>query len=227
MKFKKLKSEKEPIMSTYSEHFYEIIRTGASSSADTVAPLVADIFQPSSVVDIGCGEGHWAKAFEDLGCDVTGVDGSYVKSPVIDNFISANLEKEFPKFDKKFDLAVSLEVAEHLSPERAEDFADYYCSLSDNLMFSAAIKGQGGVHHVNEQWHPFWLEKFAKRGFKFQTGALRWIIWDVASVEWWYKQNLFILTKSIDGLSDEAQELFLKDSGPTNLVHPILWESRQ
>lgn len=41
--------------------------------------------------------------------------------------------------NRRFDLALSLEVAEHLPKKSAEIFVDTLCKLSDTIIFSAAI----------------------------------------------------------------------------------------
>ena len=218
-------------MTSYESSFYNTIRNGCISSAEIVAPYVYNLLKSKtnasdklSIVDIGCGEGHWAKAFENLGCKVVGVDGSYVTNPVVD-FISADLSKSIPleKLDSFYDLAISLEVAEHLVESRADTFVDEFCSLSDNLLFSAAIPAQGGTDHFNEQWFSsYWLPKFEKLGYR-ASGILRFSFWENENVEWWYKQNLMFMTKNPSNYPTLYKNEY---SEPIDMVHPTLWESR-
>lgn len=214
-------------MSIYSNKFYDIIRSASVNSAAVVAPIVYDVLQPKTVIDIGCGEGHWAKAFEDLGAEVVGVDGDYVKSPVVP-FVPANLANSIPALSdlphKRFDLVVSLEVAEHLPAKRADSFVADLCSLADHILFSAAIPSQGGVDHINEQWFStYWWPKFRDQGFT-ATGTLRDEIWNDDRVEWWYKQNLMFITKNPDDYPEFFHEFI--PTAPKDYVHPILWSSR-
>jgi 2-polyprenyl-3-methyl-5-hydroxy-6-metoxy-1,4-benzoquinol methylase len=58
-----------------------------------------------------------------------------------DSFIVKNLE-EYMDRQKEFDLAISLEVAEHLSQESAENFVKTLISCADYIIFSAAIPQQ-------------------------------------------------------------------------------------
>lgn len=212
-------------MSVYSNNFYNAIRQGCIDSSREVAPAVYSMLMPATVIDVGCGEGHWGKAFEELGADVVGMDGDYVKEPVI-AFEAHDLRKPFP-FDRlphnNFDLAVNLEVAEHLPASRAESFVHDLCQLSDNILFSAAIPSQGGVDHINERWFSsYWYPMFKALGYE-SSGLLRYAIWDNPKVEWWYKQNLMFITKN----PAEFPSLFPHPiDPPIDLVHPTLWESR-
>ena len=81
------------------------------------------------------------------------------------------------QIESKFDLAITLEVAEHLSEIRADSFIDDLCALSDLILFSAAIPDQGGRHHINEQWQSYWEPKrFKQRGYHVYD-IVRWKIW--------------------------------------------------
>jgi hypothetical protein len=65
-------------------------------------------------------------------------------------FVTHNLEATLP-LRERFDLAMSLEVAEHLTPGRAESFIQELCGVSDCVLFGAAIPGQGGTNHIHER----------------------------------------------------------------------------
>ena len=68
------------------------------------------------------------------------------------------------RIGRRFDLVNCLEVAEHLDASRADSFVDDLCALGDVVVFSAAIPGQGGTHHVNEQFQSYWQERFRRNG---------------------------------------------------------------
>jgi SAM-dependent methyltransferase len=163
-----------------------------------VVPLVMNIVKPSSILDVGCGTGTWLKAFEEIGVsDYVGVDGDYVQRDSLqipnDKFFPVDLCETW-SLNRKFDLAISLEVAEHLPESIAHQFVATLVSHADTILFSAAVPGQGGQHHVNEQWPLYWQEKFCKHGFYFHD-VIRPLIWDNEKVEWWYRQNIFLLKK--------------------------------
>lgn len=89
---------------TYDNNFYDIIRAGCQSSAAVIAPLIYEHLKPETVIDVGCGEGWHGKAFQDLGCDVLGIDGDYVANRVIP-FTPVDLSKPFT-VGGRFDLAI-------------------------------------------------------------------------------------------------------------------------
>lgn len=195
--------------SSYSPEFFDSIREGSQRSAAAVVPLVVEQFAPSTVVDVGCGEGLWGKAFEDAGCEVLGLDGH--DAPLIPAQ-AVDLTDTLPTFEHDFDLAVCLEVAEHLPLERAETFIAELCGLSHTILFSAAVPGQGGTGHLNEQWPPYWAELFMANGFSC-SDQLRWDLWYDERVCWWYRQNIFVASSRND-LAHEA---------PRPVIHPGAW----
>jgi SAM-dependent methyltransferase len=213
----------------YDKKFYQTIRQGIQNSAAAVVPVVIESLgqAPRRVIDIGCGEGWWAVEFAKHGSEVIGLDGNYVKSALGDRYIASDLmTAPIPaRLFGQFDLAVCLEVAEHLHPNRAASFITELTSLAPVVLFSAAIPGQGGTGHVNEQWPGYWVKLFAENEFKV-TGALRWKIWNDERVENWYRQNLLLAVSEHEDLS--LANLFEEPlATPFPVVHPILYDARR
>ncbi len=216
-------------MADYSRTFYDVIRSGTVASAGAVVPRLFELVQPARVIDVGCGEGHWLLPFEELGAEVIGLDGHYVKTSVLlDRFIPHNIATPLPEhLAGRFDLALSLEVAEHLPPARARSFVADLCSLAPVVVFSAAIPGQGGTGHVNEQWPSYWCELFEAAGFKV-SGALRFEFWNDDRVENWYRQNLLVAVGPTAHASPELAALFASPLAPPwPIVHPVLYNARR
>lgn len=200
---------------TYSQEFFSGQQDGSRASADVIASLVLAETGAKSVVDVGCGVGTWAAAFRANGCTVLGIDGDYV--PRDDLHIPADLFRPIdlnhpPAADEigLFDLAVSLEVAEHLHPSSELSFLDFLTSLAPQILFSAAIPGQGGKGHINERWQSHWIGDFAKRGFVCRD-VIRPQVWKDDRVKHWYAQNAFLFVKA-----DQP----VLSSFPLDVVHP-------
>ncbi|WP_414528408.1 class I SAM-dependent methyltransferase [Nodularia chucula] len=213
----------------YTQNFYQSQRAGSRLSAEAVVPLVIELTQPKSLVDIGCGVGTWLSVFQDFGIeDYLGIDGDYVDVNMLEiapsKFICFDLKQPL-EIERKFDLVVSLEVAEHLPCESAEIFIHSLTKLGNVVLFSAAIPHQGGLNHLNEQWPEYWGEIFTQYGY-VAIDCLRRKIWSNEKVEPWYAQNLLIFVKEscLDKYPLLAREF---DQGEHNLamVHPKIYQS--
>jgi hypothetical protein len=180
---------------SYSSTFYSGQLTGSHSSARKIAPLVMEHLEPASVVDVGGGVGPWARVFLDHGVSrAVCVDGDYVDRSLLlipeSNFTVRDLTRPLA-LDEHFDLAVSLEVAEHLPPECGEQFVHDLVQLAPAVLFSAAIPHQGGVMHVNERWQTYWARLFERHAYT-PIDLVRPHVWNDPEVMPWYAQNTFL-----------------------------------
>ena len=217
--------------SSYTRDFYQLIGEGTRTSAREVIPLLLDLLQPilpKSVVDVGCGTGSWLAAFHKLGiADCLGIDGDYVDRTILqiplNQFQSADLKQPL-QINRKFDLAISLEVAEHLPATCAENFVNSLTQLAPVILFSAAIPFQGGVEHVNEQWPQYWVYYFQKNGYAV-IDCLRKKIWNNDKVEPWYAQNILIFVKQeyLPGYPRLVNEYQNTDPNQLAIVHPNIY----
>jgi hypothetical protein len=95
---------------------------------------------------------------------------------------------------RRFDLAICLEVAEHLSQTAAEKLVKFLTGHADRVLFSAAVPCQGGTHHINEQWQSYWAEIFVACGFD-AFDVVRPRIAGNREIEYWYRQNTVLYVK--------------------------------
>ncbi|MBT6914425.1 MAG: class I SAM-dependent methyltransferase [Candidatus Marinimicrobia bacterium] len=219
-------------MGIYSSDWYKRRKSLSIESANIIVPIVNDLISPESIIDLGCGTGDWLYCFIENGIkDVVGVDGEWVNRDDISipekNFIPHNLSDSF-FFDRKFDLSMSLEAAEHVTEKEANTFVENLVRLAPVVLFSAAIPGQGGTGHVNEQWPSYWSDKFKKHNYVW-VDCLRPLIWDEMNVAHWYKQNILLYVDK--SLIEKYPKIFeIKNcqlsSVPMSIVHPELFKNK-
>jgi SAM-dependent methyltransferase len=208
----------------YYDQFYDHVDAHAVGSAQVVVPIVQELISPKSVLDVGCGRGAWLRAFELCGVtDIRGMDGDYLNRSKLlihpDRFTVTDLCNP-PRLEQRYDLALCLEVAEHLADSRSARLVEFLTNAAPFVLFSAAIPGQGGVGHVNEQWPSYWQKLFQQRGF-MMLDVIRPRIRDDNRVQWWYRQNLFLLASDerLSRCADLARAAACQPSNMLEWVH--------
>ena len=186
------------------------------SSPEQIVPVIYDVIKPKSFVDIGGGIGNFTYIFDKLSVkDFNIIDGDWVDKNLLyvdrSKFITHNLEKPL-SLDKRFDLAFCIEVAEHIGDKYSDILVSNIVGLSDLIVFSAAIPGQGGQNHVNEQNIDYWIDKFKKHNYTFYD-VLRPIFWNNKKIEYWYRQNIFLVSNEKIKI-DSILEKFKKNKSP-------------
>jgi SAM-dependent methyltransferase len=191
----------------YDADYYERTVAGpAAESAQTIAASIVSGFAPKVVFDVGCGTGALLAALARQGCTVFGVE--YSKAALA---YCHGLGLDVTRFDiendpyddsRRFDVAVSIEVAEHLPDPSADRYVDLLARADRAVVFTAATPGQGGNDHVNEQPPEYWVAKFRVRGFHLDEGLTnawrdRWS--RSGCVREWYYRNLMVFRRAGDG----------------------------
>jgi len=213
----------------YNEDFYKGISLESLESARIYLSYLWNYIQFDSVLDVGCGRGAWLKACSELGSqDLNGYDGDWnSQSMMIDGsikFSSIDLNKPF-SLDKKIDLLITLEVAEHLEPSTSAQFIKCLTDASDTIVFSAAYINQGGTNHINEQSHSYWADLFIENGY-VPFDFFRPVFWGNEDVGFCYRQNTFLYLKKdsggynkiIDAGFPELEQIQFMDC-----IHPSLY----
>jgi len=176
----------------YDVLFYEYIRDGSTRSAYALLPHVVNVLGISSVLDVGCGAGAWLVGYQRLGVsDHIGVDGDYVDRSMLlvetDKFLPRDIATPFD-LGRQFDLVQCLEVGEHVPTKESATLVDNIVRHGKRVLFSAAVPGQGGEDHINEQPYEFWRRLFARRDYRL-FDFVRPLVRRDRRIEPWYRYN--------------------------------------
>ncbi len=186
-----------------SDYYANTVEWPAERSADVIAESILLSFRANSLVDVGCGTGAVLYALQRRGCRVLGLEYSqaalrycHLRKIDVRRF---DLERDTYMGDRNFDVAISMEVAEHLPEKTAGRYVKLLTELSDVIVFTAARPNQGGRGHVNEQPPSYWIAKFQFSGFAYDDRMSRdlresWRSSD--SLASWYWQNLMIFRRT-------------------------------
>jgi SAM-dependent methyltransferase len=185
----------------YDDSFYAAQLEQSLVAARAYAACLGKVYRPNSVLDVGCGRGAWLKAFGEAGAQrLTGLDGAWNKGAMIEpaiSFYAQDLEalSRARWTGERYDLAMSLEVAEHLPPDTSAGFVDMLCAASDVVIFGAAIPYQSGTRHINLRTQSAWAKEFAVHGYS-AWDLFRPDLWGNDSIPYWYQQNTFLYLRN-------------------------------
>ncbi len=209
----------------YDQRFYDDLWEGGRRAAELVLPAVLAAVSPTTIVDVGCGGGAWLSVAAELGVtDLTGADGASSLRAVARfdrfDFVETDLDQAF-SMPRTFDLAISIEVAEHLRPGHARAFVADLTRLAPVVLFSAAYPGQGGTGHINEQWPSYWAAAFADVGYS-PLEVCRPRYWNDPSVPIAVRTNVLLYANST-----ATRTLAGRWNAPAlmDVVHPTVWDS--
>lgn len=161
----------------YTKEYYEGIRHSNQTYYALFAEVLQNEFKPKILVDCGCGHGGISKEFLAHGCeDAFLFDGSPDAVEIARSTGMKNVEQlDFANAEAipaKGDLAICLEVAEHIPTPYAGNLSRLLSNVAPILAFTAAPPGQGGHLHVNNQPQSYWIDLFSKNGLEFDPQAV-------------------------------------------------------
>ena len=188
----------------YSPKYYQtLVEPYARKSVSQMAASIVETFHPASVIDVGCGSGALLVALRKLGvrrllgldCAEAGLDIARARGLDVRKF---DITTDRWSGKDRFDIAISMETAEHLPKDSADRYVALLCSLAPVVIFTAAHPGQGGIGHLNEQPPEYWIELFQAHGFQLaeKTVADWQSAWIAAGVASFYTNNLMVFQRS-------------------------------
>ena len=218
-------------MTLYDKQFHSMRDEKTRHAAHVILNVLFENMPvPKSAVDVGCGVGTWLSVLHELGANtILGIDGPWIDASQLvipeNSFQSKDLcQVDMLSLERRFELAICLEVAEHITSDKAFKFAKFLTDASDIILFSAAIPHQGGTGHVNEQWPLYWEKIFSSIGYSV-IDSIRPRIWDDDNIPWWYRQNILIFIKDDvckSGVINKFNAQKNLDFAAKSIVHPDL-----
>ncbi len=214
----------------YSNEFYDYIDLGARRSAQEMIRVLKPALEPTSVLDLGSGRGVWLGEWAKAGAtDVIGVDGDYVDRDQLaierHQFQAADLTAPLA-LGRRFDLAQSLEVGEHLPEAASGGLVDTLTGHSDIVLFSAAVPGQGGEFHINEKPLSYWQDLFSARGFD-AFDCIRPQVRTSTEMEPWYRYNSVLYANAAGQARLSKAMLDCRVTGKVPLAGSLGWRLRR
>lgn len=186
----------------YDAVYYANYSDEMEQSTIGIAESMIKHLNPHSIVDIGCGSGEVLSEFAKRGIQACGADFSPAALAICRNkgltVCSLDIEDVHSLPNWRADVALSIEVAEHLPAGLADHYAGVLTAIAQKaILITAAPPGQGGTDHVNEQPKAYWIEKFKSVGAVFDRDLTSEFqqAWNEFGVERTRTRNVMVFLK--------------------------------
>ena len=176
-------------------------------SQTIVVPRLMHRYKPKAVIDYGCNDGKWLIEFNRLGIlwmNLMGIDVPgmrlHFKGHPLSFMESGHDDTKYCPTNNNETMVLCLEVLEHVTPQEGDAIIKRICDdlHPGRIVFSAAIPGQGGWGHINEQPHSHWIQKIEAKGYFADTIIREHLCYPDANrkfVSSWYKNNLIVFSR--------------------------------
>lgn len=191
--------DKELLQKIYYEEFWENYKKLTDIPSIKIVDAILKVCSPLSVIDYGCGTGYFIREFIKHGInDVKGVDGPHID----DNMLVIGEKEKIIRHDitkpldlgRKYDIALMLEVAEHIPSEFEDILFNTLFTFSNTIVFSSVNNPMSGTHHVNCHPEEYWDNKFIKANYK-KYDYIRPLISGDDDIPPYYRENIIIYAK--------------------------------
>jgi SAM-dependent methyltransferase len=182
----------------YDHEYFQFVDRTSNQSAAVIADSIIDGFDPSSVVDVGCGTGALLDKLRVRGVQIKGLEYAqaaleFCRARQLDVMKFDVESDELPELEKA-DLVISMEVGHQLHETSADRYVEMLCRIAPLVIFSSEIPGGGDKLPRNEMPHRYWIEKFNRRGYRFEEAhSLQWRKeWKQNGTAPWFFRNVMI-----------------------------------
>lgn len=136
----------------------------------TLWPWLMETFEPRTMLDIGCGEGHAMNWFVGKGVDILGVEGLKRNVQICKDKGLKCVPHDFtegPFVSVGVDLIWCSDVLEHIEERYLSNiFATFRLARVVAVSHGEEGHEKCGWHHVTNRMSSWWLERFEKEGFQ-------------------------------------------------------------
>jgi SAM-dependent methyltransferase len=158
--------------------------------------FLMDVFQPRSVLDVGCGVGAYLAYFKYRGVvDCMGIDGIKPEATILPKSFYFQHDLSVPfNLGRQFDLVMCVEVVEHMELAEAREMIQSLATHArDRILFSAAEPGQPGHGHISCRPLEEWLRDWSALGWEPDVQASLSV--RCLSTFYWLRRNPVILVR--------------------------------
>lgn len=149
-------------------------------------------FGAKSVSDFGAGDGYYADTFSRM-FDTYAFDGNPYAEGNSGGLVKT-MDLSLPADLPPVDWVVTLEVGEHIPPDREGVFLGNVCRSSRvGVILSWAVPGQGGTGHVNERPNQYIIDFMGREGFDYHENESMWLRTEARLP--WFKHTIMVFSR--------------------------------
>ncbi len=184
----------------FSERGYWLINnehTTEHSFDELLAKSITDFANEKkccTLLDLGCGLGHYCDYFLNHGIYADGYDGNPYTLELTNGKYNILDLSNVINLNKKYDCVLSLEVGEHIPKEYEDVFIKNIVNHSNKyIILSWAIEGQCGLGHVNCKNNDYIKKIMFKYGFISCEKTQDMLRKNVT--KYWFKNTIMVFKK--------------------------------